>query len=174
MIEIKHSSLIIGLFIALLSTSTLAEGFIKKEVYSFKDKSGNIVFTDRLPAKKQAFKTQTIEAANSTGNSNGHELNFSQNKDSSQANYNQQTYVSNNYVQPQKVIIVNSSGFTNKTTHKKKRVLKRCKTYKKKLAYYSDKMKAGYKNSEYKKLETNRRKYKDLLFNNCETKTFDD
>ena len=169
MMQIKHYSLIIGLCTTLLSTSGSAEGFIKKEVYSYKDKSGNIVFTDRLPTTKQSFKTQTIEAANSTGNTNS----YSQNEVIPQHDYSHQANVSNN--QPQTVrIIVEEGGFTKKKSYKKKRSLKRCKTYKKKLTYFSDKMKAGYKNSEYKKLEKNRKKYKNLLFSNCETKTFTD
>ena len=169
MIKIKHYSLIVSLCITLFSATANAEGYIKKEVYSFKDKSGNIVFTDRQPTKKQTFKTQTIEAANSTGNSNR----FNQNHKIPEPIYNQQVYLANN--QPQTVrVIVEQRGNTKKKSYKKKRSLKRCKAYKKKFTYYSDKMKSGYKNSEYKKLESNRKKYKNLLFNNCETKTFSD
>ena len=167
MIKIRHVSLITGLCALFFTASINAEGFIKKEVYSFKDSSGNIVFTDRQPAKKQAFKTQTIEAANSTGNS--------QNNYTPQDSYNQRIYSNNSVASPQTVrVIVEEGSITKKKAYKKKRSLKRCKSYKKKFTYYSDKMKSGYKNSEYKKLESNRKKYKNLLFNNCKTKTFND
>ena len=167
MLKIRQSSLIIGLCILIFSVSTNAEGFIKKEVYSFKDSSGNVVFTDRQPAKKQAYKTQTIEAANSTGNS--------QKSYTSHANYSQSVYSNNTNTTPQTVrVIVEDGRVTKKKSYQKKRSLRRCKSYKKKFTYYSDKMKSGYKNSEYKKLESNRKKYKNLLFNNCETKTFND
>lgn len=167
MIKIKYPFLIIALCALFISTSLHAEGFIKKEVYSFKDVNGNIVFTDRKPAKKKTFKTQTIEAANSTANN--------QDSYTSQASYNQRAYSNNTVTSPQTVrVIVEDRNVTKKKVYKKKRSLKRCKSYKKRLAYYSDKMKSGYKNSEYKNLESNRKKYKNLLFNNCETKTFND
>jgi len=167
MIKIKNFSLITSLCALFFTASINAEGFIKKEIYSFKGTNGNIVFTDRQPTKKQSFKIQTIEAANSTGNS--------QNIYISQANYNQRVYSKNVVTSPQTLrVIVEDGSVTNKKSYKKKRSLKRCKSYKKKFTYYSDKMKSGYKNSEYKKLESNRKKYKNLLFNNCETKTFND
>jgi len=167
MTNIRHFPLIAGLCVLFFSTSINAEGYIKKEVYSFKDTNGNVVFTDRQPAKKQSFKTQTIEAANSTGNS--------QDSYTFQGSYNQRIYSNNTVNSPQTVrVIVEDGSVTKKKAYKKKRSLKRCKSYKKKFTYYSDKMKAGYKNSEYKKLEANRKKYKNLLFNNCETKTFND
>ena len=163
MIKAKHLSIALGLCALTLSITANAEGFIKKEVYSFKDSNGNIVFTDRKPAEKQAFKTQTIEAANATGNAN--------NSFSTQVTNKQNTSSSNHSSQTVRIIVDNGTT-TSKKTYKKKANLKRCKSYKKKLAYYSDKMKSGYKNSEYKKLESNRKKYRNLLFDNCETKTF--
>ena len=166
MIKTNHFALISVLCALFITASIHAEGFIKKEVYSFKDASGNTVFTDRQPAKKQAYKTQTIEAANSTGNS--------QESGVPQNDYKQRVYSNNTVNQPQTVrIIVEDGSAIDKKSYKKKRSLKRCKSYKKKFDHYSDKMKSGYKNSEYKKLESNRKKYKNLLFNNCETRLFD-
>lgn len=167
MIKTNHATLLIALCALVFTPTTHAEGFIKKEVYSFKDASGNTVFTDRRPAKKQAYQTQTIEAANSTGNS--------QNNDVPQNNYQQRVYSENTVTQQQTVrIIVEDGSAIDKKSYKKKRGLKRCKSYKKRFDYYTDKMKSGYKNSEYKKLESNRKKYKKLLFNNCETRIFSD
>ena len=176
MINVRQFSLIIGLCTVFISVSVNAEGFIKKEVYSFKDKSGNSVFTDRQPNKKQAFKTQTIEAANSTANTLDELRDYDDRSNSKHRNYSNQTYLNNNSItQPQTVrIIVEEGRVTKKKYYKKKRSLSRCKSYKKKLTYFSNKMKAGYKSTEYKKLEANRKKYKNLLFNNCETKTFND
>ena len=165
MIKVKHLSVALGLCTLLFNMTASAEGFIKKEVYSFKDSNGNIVFSDKRPAKKQAFKTQTIKAANSTGNI--------ENNYSTRITNNKNTYSSDHSTQTVRVIVENGKT-TNKKSYKKKANLKRCKSYKKKLAYYSDKMKSGYKNSEYKKLESNRKKYRNLLFDNCETKTFND
>lgn len=136
-------------------------------MYSFKDKNGNTVFTDKQPNKELAFKTRTIEAANSTGNSQNNSIDQDR---STQQNYSNKPSAS---IQTVRVIIEDGS-ITKKKAYKKKRTLKRCKSYKKKLTYYSDKLKAGYKNSEYKKLESGRKKYRDLLFNNCDTKTFSD
>lgn len=167
MIKLSHISIISTVLTLLLSTTINAEGFIKKEVYSFKDKNGNIVFTDKQPNKKLAFKTRIIKAANSTGNIQN---NYIDQDRSAQQDYSNN---SNSSVQTVRVIVEDGS-ITKKNAYKKKRTLKRCKSYKKKLAYYSDKLKAGYKNSEYKKLESNRKKYRNLLFNNCETKTFND
>lgn len=160
--KILLSYLLITISTLTLSTSVSAEGFIKKEVYSFKDKNGNIVFTDKQPAKSKTFKTQTIEAANSTGSKSGEYL--------SQYDNNQNNYSNNEPYNKQQVVrvIVEDGSLIEEKSYKKKRILKRCKSFKKKLDYYTDKLRSGYKNSEYKKLEKNRKKYRDLLFNNCE------
>ena len=115
-----------------------------------------------------AYKTQTIEAANSTGSSQDDDsFNSNNNRDYSNV------YSNNNTEQTVRIIVEDRSAVKKKSNKKKKSVSK-CKTYKRKHSYYSDKLKEGYKNSEYKKLETNRKKYRDLLFNNCETRTFAD
>lgn len=166
MLKIKHFTLIVGAA-ALLFTSTInANGFIKKEVYSYKDASGNLVFTDKQPEKKQSYKTQTIEAASSTGNS--------QNSGVTRKSYQPKVYSSASY-EPQTVrVIIEDGNLIEKKKYKKRRSLKRCKSFKKRFDYYSDKMNSGYKNSEYKKLEKQRKKYRDLLFKNCDTRTFAD
>ena len=154
-------------FVITLTTSVNAEGFIKKEVYSFKDKNGNIVFTDKKPALEQTFKTQTIEAANSTKSN--------QNEFSYQEQNRQIVYINQEPSQEQLVrVIVEDGSVSDKKSYQKKRRLKRCQSFKKRFDYYSEKMNAGYKNSEYKKLEKNRKKYRDLLFKNCSTRTFSD
>ncbi len=175
MIKINHVALIGALCALLFSATSSAEGFIKKEVYSFKDASGNTVFTDRQPAKKQAYKTQTIEAANSTGRVTDNPTRNALSSQATQNNYNDRVYSENIVNQQQTVrIIVEDGNAIDKKSYKKKRSLKRCKSYKKRFDYFRDKMKSGYKNSEYKKLESNRQKYKRLLFDNCETRTFAD
>jgi len=166
----NHLTKISILFCFFFTAPIHAEGFIKKEVYSYKDKNGNIVFTDKQPAKKQEFKTQTIEAANSTGNS---QERYSVKYDNNQTHYSNNDSDNDNKEQVVRVIIKDGS-LIDKKSYKKRRTVKRCKSFKKKFDYYSDKMNAGYKNSEYKKLEKNRKKYRDLLFKNCETRTFAD
>ena len=164
--KLKSFTTITALCMIIFHVSINAEGFIKKEVYSFKDKNGNLVFTDKQPNKNLVYQTQTVEAANSTAN----------NQDTNTYDESHRRNDSNNInnsVQTVKVIVENRSS-TKKKSSKKAKSFKHCKTYKRKFAYYSEKLKSGYKNSEYKKLESNRKKYRNLLFNNCETKTFSD
>lgn len=164
----SHLLPVLSLLISLLFTnSSYAEGFIKKEVYSFKDKNGNIVFTDKQPAKEKVYKTQTIEAANSTADS---QYTYQPEYSNTQSDI---TYQRENKEQVVRVIVEDGSAY-DKKTYKRKRSLKRCSSFKKKFDYYSDKMNSGYKSKEYKKLEKNRKKYRDLLFKNCETRTFAD
>lgn len=165
--KIQFISLFALLLVSSFSAFVHAEGFIKKEVYSFKDKNGNIVFTDKQPAKEKIFKTQTIEAANSTGNS---QYSYQPEYTKTQAD---DSYLRDNKEQIVRVIVEDSSAY-DKKSYKKKRSLKRCSSFKKKFDYYSDKMNSGYTSKEYKKLEKNRKKYRDLLFKNCETRTFAD
>jgi len=152
MFKLKHLPLIIGLATLAFSTTINAEGFIKKEVYSYKDANGNLVFTDKQPAK----------SANS------------QNTDIAENNYQPKRYSNNNNETQTVRVIIEDGSLIEKKKYKKKRTLKRCKSFKKKFDYYSDKMNSGYKNSEYKKLEKNRKKYRNLLFKNCDTRTFAD
>jgi len=132
MFKLKHLPLIIGLATLAFSTTINAEGFIKKEVYSYKDANGNLVFTDKQPAKKQSFKTQTIEAASSSANS--------QNTDIAENNYQPKRYSNNNNETQTVRVIIEDGSLIEKKKYKKKRTLKRCKSFKKKFDYYSDKM----------------------------------
>jgi len=164
---IKVTILLAGLH-ALLLSPIYAEGFIQKEVYSFKDKNGSIVFTDRRPKKSKTYKTQTIESARSTSNTQNVYSENTDNKSYSKQNNDL------NLNQTINVIVENSETAKKKHKKKAKKSQRRCKSYKRKLTYYSDKMKSGYKSSEYKRLEASRKKYRKLLFNNCDTKTFND
>ena len=115
---------------------------------------------------KQNYKTQTIEAAKSTASYS----------DFANTHYRNPAPLQRQYtptLQPQRIIVEHRVTDQRKL-QKKKRSIATCKYYKKKLAYYSDKMKQGYKSSQYKRLEENRKKYRKLLFNRCETKTFSD
>ena len=106
-----------------INSAVNSEGFIKKEVYSFTDKNGNIVFTDRQPTSSKAFKTKTIEAANSTADvQHTYVPQFESN----------QTNVSSQNEQVVRVII-EDGNVTKKSSYKKKRSLKRCKSFKKKI-----------------------------------------
>ena len=164
-------SLMIALLSMYFAAPINAEGFIKKEVYSFKDKNGNIVFTDKQPAQAKTFKTQTIEAANSTGDT---QYTYqSSHKSNEQNDQTDSSYHSQNNEQVVRVIVEDGQTFSKKS-YKKKRSLKRCKSFKKKFDYYSEKMNEGYKSSEYKKLEKNRKKYRNLLFKHCDTRIFAD
>ena len=149
-----------------LCANSIADGFITKEVYSFNSKNGSPVFTDKKPVNKQNYKTQTIEAAKSTASYSGFANTHYRNPAPLQRQYTPT-------LQPQRIIVEHRVTDQRKL-QKKKRSIATCKYYKKKLAYYSDKMKQGYKSSQYKRLEENRKKYRKLLFNRCETKTFSD
>ena len=162
MIKRTQFFFILSLATLFLASSIHAEGFIKKEVYSYKDAQGNVVFTDRKPNKEKTFEIQTIEAANSTATTEQKEL----------SPYRNTINVYKDTTQTVRIIVDKESSA--KKSYKKKTSLRRCKKYKKKFTHYSDKLKAGYKNSEYKKLASNREKYKNLLFDNCPTKTFND
>ncbi len=64
-------------------------------------------------------------------------------------------YIQRNYSQ-----INNDTGETS---------LKTCRFYKRKFQWFSERMRRGYTNSERDWLESNRVKYRDLLFNNCDS-----
>ena len=148
----------------LLSSSNYADALNKKEVYSFQSKDGTTVFTDKRPAKASQYKTQTIESITpSTNNTNSHTVTHY--NDSTQINHTQTiVYENQNSIKKKKP--------SSKKHGKGKHSLSRCQRYKEKLDDYSEKMRSGYTNSEYKKLEKNRKKYKNLLFKHCDTKTF--
>ncbi len=144
----------------ILSHSSHADEVNKKEVYSYQSKNGTPVFTDRHPVKNKQYKTQTIET-NAPVPNNHTVTHYTY---STQINNIQTIVNTNEYVDKKK------QYSKKKTTGKHS--LKRCQRYKEKLDHYSDKMRGGYKNTEYKKLEKSRKKYKNLLFKHCDTKTF--
>jgi len=155
--------------VLLLTSGSYADGFDKKEVYSYQSNTGTPVFTDKRPIKSKQYKTQTIEATTSNDNGNNSRKNNSSN---TVINYNNSTLIN----QTQTIVYANKNSSKKKQHSKKQRTgkhsLKKCQNYKKKFDHYSEKMSEGYTNSEYKKLEKNRKKYRNLLFNNCDTKTF--
>ncbi|WP_299880421.1 hypothetical protein [uncultured Cocleimonas sp.] len=161
---IIKNNYLLGLVVVLLSSSGHADGFNKKEVYSYQSTGGTPVFTDKRPTKSKQYKTQTIEVTepNSKESNNSHTI----------TTYNYSTQINNT-----QTTIYTTQNSSKKKQHNKKfktgkHSIQRCQRYKEKLDHYSDKMRSGYKNSEYKKLEKNRKKYKNLLFKNCDTKTF--
>ena len=160
MIKIKNSYLVC-LTTFLISGASYADGFSEKEVYSYKSNTGTPVFTDKRPVKNNQYETQTIEASNPTPSS--------QNNNSYTIINNTRTVLTNHN---QTTVYTNKKSKRSKKTNKGKASLKSCQRYKDKFDYYSEKLRKGYRNSEYKKLEKNRKKYRNLLFNRCETKTF--
>jgi len=127
----------------------------------FNSSKGTPVFTDKIPPKKQSYKVQTIEAAPSTARSSQQYIN----------NAPPVPAIKRQTPRTQRVIV--EHRFSRQKNTRKKPKKKRCKYYKSRFEYFSDRMNAGYKNSQYAYLEKNRVKYRDLLFNRCETR-FDD
>jgi hypothetical protein len=149
------------IFTLICTTPGFSDGTISKDVYSFKNENGNLVFTDKKPVNNKLFKTRTIETAKSSTSETSH----------SEFNSEARTI---NITQTQTVLAGDQPGKHKRSKNKKRNSTKRCQYYKEKLTYYSDKMREGYRSSEYKKLEKNRKKYRKLLFNRCDTKTFSD
>ena len=160
---IIKSTHFLGIFAIAFLTSASADGVVSKQVYSFKTEDGTTVFTDKQPIKTNTYETHTIEAANSTVSNV-----------STSDRYITQAAQNINITQTQKVIIAHKNKQSIKRKVSKKSSTSRCQSYKEKLEYYAAKMRSGYTNSEYKKLEKSRKKYRNLLFNRCETKTFSD
>ena len=161
MTKIINTLHLVSILAIICSSASLADGSITKEVYSFKSKSGTPVFTDKRPIKQQNYQTQTIEAAGSTSRETSTNDHYSRTRPIEIS-------------QTQTVIVSNKTSKTKRSKIKQKHNEKHCQRYKEKLTYYSDRMRGGYRNSEYKKLEKNRKKYRKLLFSKCETKTFND
>lgn len=148
----------------LLTTSGFADGFITTDIYSLKSKSGTPIFTDKKPEKTLNYITQTIEAADSTDSSRQQKYNY---------RIPAVQYSNTQHKQTRKIIVEHRLA-KRKKSKKKKSTVSTCKYYKTRFSYFSNKMKKGYKSSQYEYLERNRKKYKKLLFNRCETKTFSD
>ncbi len=120
---IKNNYLL-GLFVLLLSGPSYADGFNKKEVYSYQSDAGTPVFTDKRPIKSKQYETQTIEAiAPSSKSNNSHTV----------THYNNSTQINNT----QTIVYTNQNTSKKKQYSKKPRTgkhsLKRCQRYKEKL-----------------------------------------
>lgn len=132
----------LSIFLFLLSFTSigLSDGYTNTEVYKLTAKNGTAVFTDKKP-KKEKYEVQTIESSNPTGSGNYYKYETSPKKE--------------------------SKGKRRTTDKEKKTSLATCKRYKSKWKQYSAKMRVGYDASQYERLEKNRVKYRDLLFNQC-------
>jgi len=128
---------------------TLGDEQISKKVYQFTSKKGTPVFTDKKPKNKR-YNTRIIISDKATGVGSYPK--------------NNQTYQSHNYPSYSYSSPRNSRGVKSNS---KKRSLNTCKSYKRKWTYFSSKMRNGYQAKEYQYLESNRKKYRDLLFNYC-------
>ena len=162
MIKTTKISNFLAIFSVLFFASAIADGVISKKVYSFNAENGTPVFTDKQPLKSRTFKTHTIEATESTA------------KNTTTQSYQVAQPPQNIVITQTQKVIVAHTGKKGKQKTSKKYSASRCQSYKEKLEFYAAKMRSGYKGSEYKKLEKNRKKYRKLLFSRCETKTFSD
>lgn len=161
MTKIINSLHLVCILAIIYSTSSFADELITKEVYSFKTENGTPVFTDKRPVKREKYQTQTIETAGSAPTEISKNDHYSNTRPIEIS-------------QTQTVIVSNKTSKTKRSKIKQKHNETRCLHYKEKFTYYSNRMRGGYRSSEYKKLEKNRKKYRKLLFNKCETKTFSD
>ena len=162
MMKIIKCTHLLSIIIIVLFTSAFADEVITKKVYSFKTEDGTPVFTDKKPHNNKTYETRTIEIANSIPSADNREY-----------GHTPQPTNNINITHTQKIIIEREVRQRKKSI-KKKSSTSRCQSYKEKLEFYAEKMREGYTSSEYKKLEKNRKKYRKLLFNRCETKTFND
>ena len=128
-----------------------------KKVFNFTDSGGTPVFTDRKP-KTTGFKTRTIQTRKV--------LNNSRIKPGSTTHYMTRNIQVNNNT----TVINNNNYLVGKgIRHLKKKGMKNhCKSYKARLDKVMDKMRSGYRPSEYKRLEKKRVKYRKLLFDKCD------
>lgn len=153
--------LTISVYLLLLSFSTSFAGEItqEKEVFNFTDNNGTPVFTDMKP-KSAGYNSRIIRTprapkpAQQNVAPTGHYSiqNIRINKTT--------TIINNNY----------ASGKRRVAHHKKSKHKTRCESYKARLDKVMGKMRAGYRASEYKKLEKKRVKYRQLLFDKCDTR----
>lgn len=130
--------------ICLINIVVASDGaFITTKVFKYSSKSGVPIFTDKKP-KNKPHETKIIEAAKSTGE--GYPV----------STFNDQLTKS-----------TRTHKSSKRSSKKKKRELTKCKKYKRKFEAVSEKMRVGYKASQYRALEKKRVKYRDLLFNEC-------
>ena len=152
---------IISICLLFISFNTSFGGEIttEKEVFNFKDNNGTPVFTDMKP-KSVAYKTQTIRTTKVSGSAQQNAIPISHYSTQNSHINNTTTIINNNYF-----------GGKRRVAHRKKGKHKtKCELYKARLEKVMDKMRAGYRASEYKKLEKKRLKYRQLLFDKCDTR----
>jgi hypothetical protein len=149
------------IILALISNTILADNLennvTSKEVYSFNSKDGTPVFTDMKP-KKHQFDTQTIK----TAKPNDEEIVIIDKATPSATNNTEITHNT--------TTIIHQYGARSNSKTKRKDNKRRCKYFKHKLEYVNRKMKAGYRPSEYKRLEKERMKYRSLVFERCDSR----
>jgi len=130
--------------ICLLNMAVVADdAFITTKVFKYSSTSGVPVFTDKEP-KNRSHETKIIEAAKSTGK--GYPITIF----NDQVTHSTRTHKS-----------------SKRSSKKKRKHLAQCKKYKRKFDAVSEKMRVGYKASQYRALEKKRVKYRDLLFYEC-------
>jgi len=130
--------------ICLLNMAVVADdAFITTKVFKYSSTSGVPVFTDKEP-KNRSHETKIIEAAKSTGK--GYPITIF----NDQVTHSTRTHKS-----------------SKRSSKKKRKHLEQCKKYKRKFDAVSEKMRVGYKASQYRALEKKRVKYRDLLFYEC-------
>ena len=122
------------------------EAFITTKVFKYSSKNGTPVFTDKEP-KNGSHEIKTIKAAKSTGDGNP----ITVFKDTA-IYYPKKRHKS-----------------SNRSAKNKKKQLAKCKKYKERFEAVSEKMRIGYKASQYRALEKKRVKYRDLLFYQCDS-----
>ena len=164
--------------ISITTTSAFADTTvnttINTEIYKFISKSGTPVFSDKVPPKRK-FKKKSITV--------NQPENMNEDHDSSSDHEAYRQYKENKKLAErdiQKMLDKVYSQYTARdksfqkynpkeaTENKpKKTSLKVCKKYKKKFDKVTDKMRIGYSVNEYRGLEAKRVKYRDLLFNEC-------
>ena len=130
-------------------TTSWGDEQISKKVYQFTSKKGTPVFTDKKP-KNKSYNTRIILSDKVTGVGS-----YPQNKQTIQSH----NYPAYSYSSPRSRRSVKSNS--------KKRSLSTCKSYQRNWKYFSSKMRDGYQAKDYQYLESNRKKYRDLLFKYC-------
>jgi len=169
----KKPSLFFTLLFSITSiaiSSAFADTTINTEVYKFTSKSGTPVFSDKVPPKRK-FKKKSITVNQPvTIDKNNGVNNRANNGDikklTEQDIQRMLDKVYSQYAAHDKSF----QKYTQKEATKnklKKTSLKTCKRYKKKFDKVTNKMRIGYSANEYRGLEAKRVKYRDLLFNEC-------
>ena len=149
-------------------SSAFADTTINTEVYKFTSKNGTPVFSDKVPPKRKFKKKSiTVNQPVIVNEDNEDFRGFRGNKKLTEQDIQRMLdKVYSQYAARDKSFQRNipKDATENKA---KKTSLKDCKKYKKKFDKVTDKMRIGYSANEYRGLEAKRVKYRDLLFNEC-------